>query len=80
MADSPDEEDFTTFIAELERVCPEAVTGLAVAGPPLPILSLRHRVEILRSLPDDAGVDALIAAWRSFASDNPAAVIRPRDT
>lgn len=37
--------DHEDFIAELKRVCPEAVTGLAIAGPPPPVLSLRQRVK-----------------------------------
>jgi hypothetical protein len=57
--------DFHAFIAELERVCPEAVDGLAYAGPPLSILTLRQRVDLLRQLPDDAGVEAFVAAWQA---------------
>lgn len=57
---------FADFFAELTRVCPEAANGLAVSGEPLPMLSLQQRIEILRALPDNAGVDAFVAAWRSF--------------
>lgn len=55
--------DHEDFIAELKRVCPEAVTGLAIAGPPPPVLSLRQRVNLLRTLPNNAGVDAFLRAW-----------------
>jgi hypothetical protein len=55
--------DHEDFIAELNRVCPEAVSGLAIAGPPPPMLSLRERVDLLRTLPDNAGVDAFMRAW-----------------
>jgi hypothetical protein len=63
------------FFLELERVSPEAAGGLAVAGSPPPMLSLRDRVTILRALPNDAGVAAFLQAWHSFAAANPAAVI-----
>jgi hypothetical protein len=55
--------DHEAFIAELNRVCPEAVSGLAIAGPPPPMLSLRERVNLLRTLPDNAGIDAFMRAW-----------------
>ncbi|HTL95576.1 MAG TPA: hypothetical protein VL157_08535 [Gemmatimonadaceae bacterium] len=82
MADESDRviADSRGFFAELERVCPEAASGLAVAGPPPPMLSLRDRVRVLRTLPDNAGVDAFLAAWRDFVEANPAAVISDRDT
>lgn len=57
---------FADFFAELTRVCPEAANGLAVSEP-LPMLSLQQRIDLLRALPDNAGVDAFVAAWRSFA-------------
>ena len=82
MADESDSlvADSKAFFAELERVCPQAANGLAVAGPPPPMVSLRDRVQVLRTLPDNAGVDAFLAAWREFAEANPTAVIPDRAT
>ena len=44
------------------------------------MLSLRDRVTILRTLPANAGMDAFLKAWLSFAATNPAAIIRRADT
>jgi hypothetical protein len=77
MTDQPNQlaADFSEFIRELERVCPEAAGGLAVAGTPPPMLSLRDRVIVLRTLPNDAGVEAFLDAWRSFAAANPSSIV-----
>jgi hypothetical protein len=55
--------DINEFFAELERVCPEAADGLAIGGPPPPQLTVRERIELLKTLPDNAGVDRFLAAW-----------------
>jgi hypothetical protein len=55
--------DFDAFIVELQRVCPDAVDGLAVSGPTPPPLSLQERVALLRTLPDNAGAERFLAAW-----------------
>ena len=57
------ERDIEEFEAQLVRVCPEAAEGLAVSGPPPPPLSLREQIALLRSLPDNAGLDAFMTAW-----------------
>jgi len=67
--DPPATEDLAQFFAELERVCPEAVNGLAIEGEPPPMLSLRERVALLRTLPDQAGVDAFMQAWYARAQE-----------
>jgi hypothetical protein len=72
--------DFNAFIVELERECPEAGDGLAITGSAPPMLSLRHRVEVLRTLHDNAGIDAFLEAWRSFAAHHLEAIIPDRDT
>ena len=55
------------FFAELERVCPEARgrdAGLADVRSTAPqSLSHSELAEILRTLPDNAGVDAVMRAW-----------------
>jgi len=55
--------DMHELHAELERVCPEAKEGLAVAGPRPPRLSHAELADVLRALPDNAGVDAVRRAW-----------------
>ena len=71
--------EHSEFLRELERVCPEAANGLA-ADLPLPMLSQRDRIRVLRGLSSNAGVSAFIAAGQAFAAANPAAVIRRADT
>jgi hypothetical protein len=68
--------EFTEYLSQLVRVCPGAADGLVFPNPP-PALSRVHRIEILRSLPDAAGIDALHTAWLAFAAANPAAVTPP---
>ena len=67
-ATEPPDRDFNEFVAELQRVCPSAVYDSGILTP-VPRLSLRRRIELLRQLPDNAGVDALVAAWRRAAPD-----------
>jgi hypothetical protein len=62
--------DMNEFFAELERVCPEAAEGLAIGGPSPPQLTVRERIELLKTLPDNAGVDRFLAAWYA-ARPNP---------
>ena len=61
--------DMNEFFAELERVCPEAATGLAIDGPPPPPLTVRERIELLKTLPDKAGVDRFLDAWYATRRD-----------
>jgi|KBSMisStandDraft_5_1062788.scaffolds.fasta_scaffold535112_2 hypothetical protein len=68
--------EFTEYVSELIRVCPEAADGLFFKDPP-PALSQRHRIAILRMLPDGAGIDALRAAWLAFVAANPSTVPAP---
>ena len=65
LADSIGTEDpeFEEFMAELTRVCPEAIDGLAIGGPPPPPLSQRQLIDLLRTLPDNAGLDGFLNAW-----------------
>jgi len=64
------------YIAEFHRVCPRVTAdGFSSPSEPLPGLSLGHLTDILRALPDDAGLDAFYAAWRGFAAANPEAVL-----
>jgi len=72
--------EFKQFVAELERVCPEAAGGLAVGGAPPPMLNRRDLIAILQTLPADADVHAFVAAWQAFAAANPGAVIDQADT
>jgi hypothetical protein len=72
--------EFAEYLAELVRVCPQAADGLVFAGSPPPALSRRDRTEILRSLPNGAGIDAFLAAWLTFAAANPGAVPTPGAT
>src|SRR5262249_44992412 len=69
--------EFVGFLFELFRVCPEAADGLVFPGEQPPALSVRYRIEILRTLPDQAGVDAFLAAWNAFVAANPATVASP---
>ena len=64
--------EYNEFVAELERVCPDAANGLA-ADSPLPAISRRDLITVLRGLPGNAGVDVFISAWQAFAAAN-----RPR--
>lgn len=82
MADSSDADtiEFVEYLSELHRVCPEAADGLVFAGSPPPALSVQHRLKILRSLPDYAGVGAFLTAWLSFVGANPSAVVAPGAT
>jgi hypothetical protein len=61
--------DMNEFFAELERVCPEAANGLAINGPPPPPLTVRERIELLKTLPDHAGVDRFLNAWYAARPD-----------
>lgn len=60
------------FFAELERVCPEARRGgvgdgLADVRSTAPSsLSHSELADILRTLPDNAGVDAVMRAWSAI--------------
>jgi hypothetical protein len=72
--------EFIEYRLELARVCPEAADGLVFPGSQPPALSHRHRIEILRTLPDGAGIDAFLAAWLAFVAANPAAVPTPGAT
>ena len=48
------------FLDELQRVCPEGADDVAViVGDP----RQREQIEVLRSLPDNAGVAAFETAW-----------------
>jgi uncharacterized protein YbbK (DUF523 family) len=58
--------ELNRFFAELERVCPEAASGLAVSRVPPPMLSLRDRITILQTLSDNAGVEAFLVAWQTL--------------
>ena len=60
--------EYYELMAELERVCPEAANGLAISGSPPPQLSRREQISLLRSLPDNAGVDAYMRAWYALSS------------
>lgn len=73
-------DELEEFIVEAKRVCPEAADGRAVLRERLPNLSFRDRIEILRALPDNAGVAAVLAAWRAFAAANPSAVVSDQET
>jgi hypothetical protein len=75
-----DTREFVEYVTELHRVCPEAADGLVFPGPPPPALSLRYRIEILRTLPGRAGVGALLDAWLAFVAANPRAVTSPDAT
>ena len=72
----PTMSEFTEYVSELIRVCPEAADGLFFKDPP-PALRQRHRIAILRMLPDGAGIDALRAAWLAFVAANPSTVPAP---
>jgi len=72
----PARAEFAEYVSELYRVCPEAADGLFFPDPP-PALSHRHRIEILRTLPDGAGVDVFHHAWLAFVAANPSAVTAP---
>jgi len=72
--------EFAEYLAELIRVCPEAADGLVFPGSPPPALSRRDRTQLLRSLPDGAGIPAFLTAWLAFAAANPAAVPTPGAT
>lgn len=62
-------EDMEAFFAELQRVCPEMVGGLAITGDKRPPqLSSAELTAILRRLPDNAGEDAFLAAWYAAGS------------
>ena len=54
--------DSQELLAELERVCPEAVNGLATDRPPPEGLTPERALAVIRSLPDGAGVDAFLRA------------------
>lgn len=73
-------DEFEEFFVEVKRVCPEAADGRAVLHERLPDLRFRDRIEILRALPDNAGVAAVLAAWRAFAAANPSAVVSDEET
>ena len=70
----PERDDILTFFAELERVCPEATNGLAIQGPPPPMISVRERIALLRQLPNGAGVEAFLAAWYAAAPADPSSL------
>ena len=62
--DDSSAQEMQAYFAELQRVCPELVEGLAISGDKLP--PVRSRAEltaILRKLPDNAGADAFLKAW-----------------
>jgi len=73
-------DELAEFYVEAKRVCPEAANGQSVLGERLPNLSFRDRIEILRALPDNAGVAAVLVAWRVFAAANPSAVVSDEAT
>jgi len=56
--------EIESYFAELQRVCPELVEGLAISGDtPPPLLSRAQLTAILRALPDNAGGQAFVDAW-----------------
>ena len=60
--------ELDAFFAELERVCPEAVDGLAVRGSKQPPpMSHAELTAVLKTLPDNAGADPFLAAWYAAA-------------
>ena len=60
--------ELDAFFAELGRVCPEAVDGLAVRGSKQPPpMSRAELTAVLKTLPDNAGADAFLAAWYAAA-------------
>lgn len=67
--------DMHELHAELERVCPEAQEGLAVAGPRPPRLSHAELADVLRALPDDAGVEAVRRAWSEAVPNGDASAL-----
>lgn len=73
-------DQFEEFFVEVQRVCPGAADGRAVLNERLPNLSFRDRIELLRALPDNAGVAAVLAAWRAFAAANPSAIVSAEET
>jgi hypothetical protein len=76
----PDTAEFIEYLTELARVCPDAADGLVFLGAPPPSLSRRYRIQILRTLPDRAGVAVFLAAWLMFVEENPGAVVDPAAT
>ena len=60
------------YRSEFVRVCPEALSYLEGAEL-LPADVLQWSIEILRTLPDGAGVEALSVAWRAFVDTHPEA-------
>lgn len=61
-------EQIRKFVAEIRRVCPEAVDGLATTGPPPDGMTPGRAVAVLRTLPDRAGAEAFLEACYDAAS------------
>jgi hypothetical protein len=73
MTTSPaSEPELAEYSSEFARVCPDALSYLEGAEL-LPANVLRWSIEILRTLPDRAGLEALGVAWRAFIDANPEA-------
>ena len=69
MSQEPDAQDWSEFMAEFRRVCP-GIDGVAVSGAPPPSLTMREQVALLRSLPDNAGVERYLSAWYARGADS----------
>ena len=68
--------EFSEYVSQLVRVCPEAAQGLVFPDPP-PAISRRDRTTILRTLPDGAGIAAFQTAWLAFVAAHPDVVPDP---
>lgn len=71
-ASSGAEPELGEYRSEFARVCPGTLSYLEGAEL-LPPNILRWSVEVLRTLPDGAGLDALSLAWRAFVDAHPEA-------